>query len=470
MKRHKIDMSDERHILTCMITNSLYLAQIKEIFKNTFFESTYAKIISNWIWEYYDRVGQAPNKDIQDIYLRKKHEISDEDDYELIAEFLKSLSEYYETTKIHNIDYEVQKAEQYFKLRSLEQHVEKINKSLASRDVATAERHIAEYKRVEKPTGEGIDLFNDSIEIKRAYDFSEERLFKYPGVLGDALGYFCRGDFFAILAAVKRGKTFHLWELAKAASLKGLNAVFFSLEMTQRQMIRRAWQNYRGLPLKNCTLDIPRFEEEDDGFRIIQDPTEYKKLDLSIKDIKKAQGLYKIQGQGQIRLYSFPAGTCDITMLETTLANLEYYDNFVPDVIVVDYADIIRAGHRDHRHGLNEIWVKLRGWAQERNCMVATASQTSKQAFNRDAKMGDVAEDMRKLATVTKMMSLNQNKLEKAAGVLRIEPLLYRDGHVNGDQICVLEQRDIGRVYLDSRYKKDVLNYDDGDFGENLMD
>jgi len=465
MKRTRIDMSEEKHILICMITNSNYLGQIKELFKTTYFESTYAKIVSGWVWEYYDRVGQAPGKDIQDIYIRKKHDIDNEDDYDLIAEFLNGLNEHYQNAKINNLDYEVQKAEQFFKLRSMEQLADKINKAVSTKDAAKAERCVSDYKRVEKPTGSGIDLFNDSSEIKKAFDFHEERLFRYPGVLGEALGHFCRGDFFGILAPVKRGKTFHLWEIAKLASLQGLNSVFFSLEMSQNQMVRRAWQSYVAQPYKACTLNIPKFEEEDEGkYRIVQTEKKFKKLNLD--DLEKRQAMYRIQGQGAIRLETFSAGQADINTLETSLANLEYYDNFVPDVIVIDYADIIKGSRNDYRHNLNDIWVRLRGWAQEKNCLVVTASQTSKKAFDRDAKLDHVAEDMRKLATVTKMMALNQNAAEKEAGVLRIEPLLYRDGNVGGKQICVLEQRGIGRIYLDSRYKDDVVNYEENEFDD----
>ena len=65
--------------------------------------------------------------------------------------------------------------------------------------------------------------------------------------------------------------------------------------------------------------------------------------------------MYRIQGQGAIRLETFSAGQADINTLETSLANLEYYDNFVPDVIVIDYADIIKGSKNDYRHNLNEI-------------------------------------------------------------------------------------------------------------------
>ena len=466
MKRTKINLTEEKTILINMITNTGYLRQLKDICKSSYFETSYAKIISGWVWEYYDKLEKAPGKDLQDLYLRKKAEIDDEDDLELIADFLSSLNSYYQEMEINNVQYEVQKAEQYFKLRSIEQLGDKLQRAVELKDPASGEKYITDYKRVEKPSGEGVDLFRDAASVRQAYEYSEEHLFKYPGVLGDVMGYFCRGDFFAILAAVKKGKSFYLWDIARYASLFGYNALFFSLEMTQNQMVRRAWQSYVGQPVKPCTIDLPQFTEEDGKYRIVTESKKYNGLDLT--EVEKKQSLYRRQTKGEIKIQTYPSGIADIHTLETCLANLEYYDNFVPDVIVIDYADIIKSHGRDYRHNLNEIWVRLRGWAQQRNCLVVTASQTSKQAFTRDAKLGDVAEDMRKLATVTKMMALNQNDIEKQMGVMRCEPLLYRDGRLHGQQVCVLENRDISRVYIDSQLRGDVLNYEEGEFGKDL--
>lgn len=462
MKRTKIDLSEEKHILTNMITNTAFLKQIKDICKTSLFETTYARVVSNWIWEYYGKTDRAPGKDIQDLYLRKRSEIEDEEDLELIADFLHTLNEYYQQAEINNIQYEVHKAESYFKLRSLEELSQKIGRAVTSKDATSGERLVSEYKRIEKPSGEGVDLFNDAGSIKLAFDFTEEHLFKYPGALGEQLGYFSRGDFFAILAPVKRGKTFYLWDIARYASLYGFKALFISLEMTQNQMVRRAWQSYVGEPFKACTVEIPEFREGNhkDKWRISRRKQVFEGIDLD--EIEAKQELYRKQAKGEIRLQSYPAGFADMETLEACITNLEYYDGFVPDVIVIDYADIIKGRNRDYRQQLNEIWVRLRGWAQERNCLIVTASQTSKQALSRDAKAGDVAEDMRKLATVTKMMALNQNEKEKSLGVMRIEPLLYRDGRLTGKQICVLENRDISRVYLDSRMVSEVEDYQDG--------
>lgn len=459
MKRHKIDTSGEKHILVNMIIDTNYLAQIKDICKPHLFETNYARIICGWIWEYYNKTEKSPGKDIQDLYQNKKHEIADEDDLELIADFLGSLNEYYQNTEINNLKYELHKAEDYFKLRSLEDLANKLQNTIATRDIAQGEKFVSEYKRIEKPIGAGINILADSSTIKNAFDFTQEYMFRYPGILGEILGYFCRGDFFAILAQVKTGKSFWLMDLAKYSCLFGFKTLLINLEMTDNQLIRRTWQNLVGQPIKPGMQRMPYFHNAENGkWEVKHKDKIYDGLDLSKVEYEQKK-IRKQVRTGELRQKTFPSGYADLNVLESYISNLEYYEGFIPDTIIIDYADIIKQNGRDYRHGLNEIWVRLRGWAQDRNCFVATASQTNKSAFSRDAKSADVAEDMRKLATVTKMMSLNQVQEEKNDGILRIEPLLCRDGKVDGRQIVVLENRDIGRPMLNSRIKNDVTQY-----------
>lgn len=462
MKRTRIDLSEEKRVLANMITNTSFLRGVRDIYKPGLFETSYAKVIAGWTWEYYERTGTAPGRDIQDLYLRKRAEVRDEEDIELIADYLTALNENYNEIEIHNVLYEVQKAETYFKLRSLEKLSEKINQAVTLKVPSEGEKLVAEYKRVEKPSGSGIDLFADAAAIRAAFDFHEERLFKFPGVLGDRMGYFCRGDFLAFLAPVKTGKTFYLFEMAKYAALFGFNSIFYSLEMTVPQMLRRSWKSLVGQPVKGGSYDLPCFEVDRSGKYYITKKTVVKE-GIDLDAIEEKQKAYKQQARGSLKMETFPSGSGTLAAIKANLANLEYYDGFMPDVIVIDYADIVKADSRgDHRHKLNEIWLELRGWAQERNCLVVTVSQINKTAFTRDIKSGDVSEDSRKLAHVTQLYALNQTPAEKEIGCHRIEPLLTREGAFSGKQICVLENRDIGRVYLDSQLVENVSDYVNG--------
>ena len=165
MRKYKIDLSEEKHILCNMITNTSFLQQVKDICKTTLFETSHSRIVCEWVWEYYEKTQSAPGRDIQDLYKRKRAQIHNEEDLELISEFLSTLSKYYETAKINNVDYELHKAEQYFKLRSLEQLCRTVEKTVDDRVPEIGEKYVSEYRRIEKQTGEGVDLLRDSKSI-----------------------------------------------------------------------------------------------------------------------------------------------------------------------------------------------------------------------------------------------------------------------------------------------------------------
>ena len=460
MKRTKIDLSEERQILIYMITSTPFLRQLHGIAKPQLFQSNYSRIISTWIWDYWSNIEKSPGKDIQDLYVRNRSQIPEEEDLELVSDFLQNLSNEHKNQELNNVTYAVQNAVNYFKLRSLEHLKDKIENCIIDKTPQIGEKIIAEYTRVEKPHGSGIDLFRDANDIISAFDNEEEYLFSYPGELGKIIGPFMRGDFLGILGAMKRGKSFWLWYTARRAALMGLKSIFFSLEMTKNEILRRGWQSFVGEPRKGGVIKIPEFVESSGGLWEINHRSQnYKGVDPS--QIKEQQKKYRKELRTEeLRVELYPSYSTALNDIQNCLYNLEYYDKFVPDVIVVDYADILLPEMKgDYRHQLNQIWAKLRGWAQERNCMVATGSQSSKKGLEKDSKAGDVAEDVRKLGHVTKMFSLNQTDKEMQDGVLRVESLMNRDYRTSKEQVVVLECREISRIYLDSRLKKDVLEY-----------
>jgi hypothetical protein len=151
-----------------------------------------------------------------------------------------------------------------------------------------------------------------------------------------------------------------------------------------------------------------------------------------------------------------------------------YYEKFVPDVIIIDYADIIAPtkGFRgEYRHQIDDIWKRLRRMAQERNALVATVSQSDRAGFFEDVTEVHVAEDIRKLAHVTCMLGLSQKKEEKDLGIMRVGQIAIREGKSVTDQAVVLYSYDIGRAVLDSRFKSEVdLKLKDDDEDEEEKD
>lgn len=453
IKRQRIDLSEERRVLSFMITSTPFLRDLKDIADPRLFQSTYSQTIARWIWEFYDYAQQAPGRAIEEIYVKKRSDVNGEDETELISEFLQNLSDDWEKYQVHNVKYNVKNAIDFFKLRSLDRLKSRVEDALAAKDAAAGERIVAEYRKVDRPRGKGISILNDSQSIIHAFSKEEDALFSFAGELGKAIGVFNRGDFIAFLGAMKKGKTWWLLHTAIRAMQLGFRVFFASLEMSENRMLRRTWQMLTGQPLQNGTYNEPAFEEdEDEGtIEIVQKKKDYKGIDPT--EVPSKQKLYKKYFRsGDMRMVVYPSGGASLLNLNNDLANFEYYDMFIPDVIIIDYGDIVQAvdSRMDYRHQIDSIWKGMRGMAQERNALVVTATQTGRKGLDHDVTGSDTAEDVRKLAHVTQLISINANEKERDEGLYRLKTEVVREGKFISQPTVVLHNLDIGRPYLDS--------------------
>lgn len=468
MKRKKINLDEERKIIIYMITSDEYLKAIINLIRPSHFKSSYARIVSGWITEYWKQYEKNPGKDIQDIYKIKKKTIMDEEESDSVSEFLLRISKEYQDFKPPNVKFQIDAGIKYLKIRSLESLREKLDEAITEADPLKGEHSISNYKRVENSTGKGISILRDSNKVTAAFMDEDEYMFSFPGALGDVCGPFLRGDFAAFLGSMGRGKSWWLWYSGQVALYYGLRIVFFTFEMTENQVLRRGWQSLVASPKKTKELQIPYFEEletedeEDFKWKICMRKEKRQAVDTSV--ISGKQKAFRRQFRtGDIRIIPLPSDSATVLNIEAELDNFAYYDNFVPDVIILDYADLISPGvgvSKEHRHQLDSVWKRLRGMAQSRKALVISASQTGRKGLGRDSGGEDVAEDIRKLAHVAKMVVLNQSEEDYKRDIMRISQIKERDGKRSWREAVVLQCLDIGRPHLDSRFK-DEVNYDE---------
>lgn len=463
MKKRRIDLFQERQIITNMITNTEYLRRIRPIVKSKYFKSVYAKYVSEWILEYYDEFKESPGKDIQNLYHRKVKYINNMDDADLVSEFLLKLSKDWEKrSKIQNIDFSVKNSLSYLKLRSLILVKDKLELAIQNNEPLKGEQEIANFSKLETNDSDSINIFQDTGAICSAFLDDNEIMFSFPGVLGEVVGPFMRGDLISFLAFAKRGKSWWMMYLSQLAVYYGFKIAFFNLEMVKNQFLRRTWTGLVAQPRKDMDLKIPYFEEikgEDSKFKWEVSFKEERRSGVNTSNIAKDQKAFKRQCRsGEMKMVPLPAFSATVEDIEAHLDNMYYYEEFIPDVIVVDYADIIApsAGNREYRHQIDGIWKRLRRMAQERDVLLATASQAGRAASKNDASEENIAEDIRKVAHVSKLISINQDELDREQSAVRIGQLAERDGKRNWKQALVLQCLEIGKPYLDSRYVEEV--------------
>ena len=510
----------ERKIIIGLIMSTEYLQQVKPIWNNNFLESVAAKRIADWTWEYFDKFNKAPKRNIETIFFDKIKASNFPKDIaeEIEEDILPGLSKEYQQDNI-NLDYLLDLTSEYFQERNLLITSEQIQALLTKGKLNEAEKLACDYKPITAGTREDLDLSSEVVlaRVDKAFNTSFQSVISYPKLLGEFWNdQLIRGAFVALMASEKRGKTFWLLDMALRACKTGKKVAFFQAgDMTEDQQLKRICvyltkksdlSQYCGKqwePVRDCVhnqLNNCEKEERECNFGIfegrsidelrreiqlndlIEAHKEYPEYNpcfnceeynhkpwgavwiksvnvgdpLEAKEAKVAISKFFIKNKLNFKLSSHANGTLSVKQIQGILRIWEKQDNFIPDLIIVDYADLLVPETKmEYRHQQNDIWKGLRNLSQSNgNPLVITATQADAKSYEANRlKLTNFSEDKRKYAHVTAMYGLNQDPQgrEKKLGLMRINELVKREGDFsNGNEIIILQNLKRGRPFLGS--------------------
>ncbi len=503
----KVDNSIEKMIITGMIVSEQFLKEVQTIYSPEFIIIPFAKTIAAWCVDYYKKYQKAPGKHIQDIFNAHSQNSLGEDQAELIKSFLMSISHEHERANQFNVDYLLSQAEIRFKECDLKNLADDINAYLSQGKVKEAEELIIEHKRIERPQSKGVNPLTNRELLYKAIEKREQNiLFNLPDTLGRFIGPIERSSFIAVLGPEKRGKSFILLQLAMWAIGARCNVAFFEIgDMTESDVARRlAINNTRTsdkhygdvlVPVLDCLynqrnecikkermcdigiLHRKQAEGEEYNKDTFEDAPNYKSCTVcqNTREFKgavwyKKESIPKLTWKNawemgkktmqrarnkEFKLIAYPNDSVSIRDIDVQLDYWEQTENFIPDVIIIDYADNLAALNPklDERWGSqNKTWKTMRALSQKRFCAVITATQSDADSYDQKSlKERNFSEDKRKYAHVTSFITLNQTPEEKDAGIMRIGRMFVREDRFNIKHECtILQCLDIGKPYLDS--------------------
>ncbi|MCP4475434.1 MAG: hypothetical protein GY821_12880 [Gammaproteobacteria bacterium] len=493
-----IDARTEKNIITGMIISDEFLSGIQQIFQPL--QIPFAHEVAGWCLDYFKQYEKAPNEHIQDLFFANKNRMSEEQ-VELTEDFLLHISNENEE-KCFNVKYILDCAEKYFRLLAVQKISNELCVNLTKNNVDKAENTIKTFERCVRSQTKGINPF-DTDTIKTAFDTnSGNTLFKFPGVLGETVGYFEREHLVSFVGASKIGKSWWLMWIAMLALFEGYKVIYVSLEMSEKQMVKRIHQYINACPTKqyndllipvldcarnqndscvreerSCSVGVCDGDEELDyyvadkkGYKVCTNCTEDIMPEIwhkttnreplnEIMVLEKNKALYgNLIKKDRFKLIKYPSKGATMEDLKTQLQNMENYENFIPDVIVTDMADkfSVDNNRQDFRHQISEIWESHKRIAQEKKCLVVTASQANTMRTQKDVGQGDWAENIKKIQESDISFALNQKPEEKKKGLMRVTVLAQRDDDFDlSSHVNVLMSYIIGRPYLNSYKSKE---------------
>lgn len=131
---------------------------------------------------------------------------------------------------------------------------------------------------------------------------------------------------------------------------------------------------------------------------------------------------YDTDDLGRLIIKEYPTGSCTVGTIRNHLDKLALR-GFVPHMIVIDYADIMRSSREFDalRMELKLIYEELRNLAMERSIPIWTASQANRDASSSDiVGLENMSESYGKAMVADVVLSLSRKPTEKATGAGRL--------------------------------------------------
>jgi len=505
LTRTPVNNSDEKKLLIGCIISDTFLGRILPLATDECIASSMAKVMMGWIREYYEKYKRAPRDDFEDMYNINAASL-DVAESDLIKKFINEI----DTTSIavnFNEDVYYDRSVLYLKRNSLLHLTRSINAHLMGDDVLGAERVLVERKSIATSTLKTIDVFRDTEPWVRAFDVASTPLFLMPGALGELLNEFLvRDSLLAVLAPEKRGKTFLMFEMAMRAVMARCNVLMAQCgDLSEEQSLERLGIRLTGRnrlskyckkhlsPVADCLLnqkdicrdkhrlckvgiDTDKCKSKEDfmelseqyfpctyckekGLRQYQGAVYYETIPevdpLTLQDTYKEVTVWRKRHQKRsFKLLAVPSKTLSMEMLEAHCEILANTENFIPDVVIVDYADIVipNDSRLTGRDEINNIWISLKQFSQKWHCLVIAPTQANFAANEAELLgIGNFSDDKRKRAHITAEATLNRTLHEKRLGIMRVGVTLGRSGDVDERRtVTLLQDLWRGRPLLDS--------------------
>lgn len=257
-----------------------------------------------------------------------------------------------------------------------------------------------------------------------------------------------RKEMYLYIADTKTGKTWMMIHLAKIAIMGNLKVLHISLEMSEEKVSQRYVQTLFAVSKRKETFITKRFKKSKRGKLEITEKEITPKLTLDDPNIRKKllKKLKRWQNRilDNIIVKQFPTGKLTLGELEAYLDNLETTEGFVPDLLIVDYPDLMKlnVGGGQVRHALSETYKGLRGIAVARNLALAVPTQGNRDGAKAKT-MGrtHVSEAYSKIADADAVTTYSQTEGEKALGLARLSVVAGRNDE---DNITVVLSQNYG--------------------------
>lgn len=392
----------QEKVMQALLQDSLFADQMLDVLKPAMFDVDYLQKIADSFFDHKKKFKTFPSADVLEVMVTRDQEI----DKELSLQ----VREYLARTKEHPLNGDTG----YIQSSSLDFCKKQTMKEALIKAIDKMQESkfddISGIIREALVAGASRDLgheYMSGFEV-RSQRVETKRVPSGWGPLDKVLnGGWERGTIATFIAPTGAGKSHMLVNAGAAAVAEGFNVLYCTLEMADYKIGLRFDSYFSGVELNHIPENAARVREEAE------------------KKVK-----------GRLFIKEFPTKAATVQTVRSYLQRLQAIHDFVPDLLCLDYADLLRGarGYSDKRFELEGNYEELRALAQEFKMVVITADQTNRSGLEMEVvTIGQIGESYAKATVCDLIMTVSRTMEDKQANTGRLfvaKSRLGRDGMI----------------------------------------
>lgn len=449
-KQERLSGAMQENVLTLLCFDDARSKLIRHAVQANTFESTVFRDIASQAIGFIDQYGSSIGEHLPDTL---EHVLKG-DDARKATIYKKTLENLFLAKESINGDYVLQQLHKFVRQQNMKSAILKAVEYIEDGKVDDAEVALETGLKSQIVTFEpGTALGKPDESLRFLDNVDNSGFFSNITQLDEADCMARRKELLMLLAPRGRGKSWFLVHMAKMAMLQRARVVIFSLEMSEERYAQRLLQSLWSVSKRDPQVRVPVLNKDGDGFLSSVDHEELVRQTLTDPNIRPylAQKIRReFKRRPPLFIKEFATGSLTINMMEAYLEGLERFHKFIPDMIIVDYPDLMDLDSKNLRVETGRMYAALRGMAVKRNAAMVVASQGNRESESARTVTGGMAsEDISKLAIVDTCITYSQTPAEKQLGLAR---LLVEKNRNDTDkfQVLISQAYQMGQFCLDS--------------------
>lgn len=394
--------SFQEKIVEALITDPPWAEQMREVMDSGYFEPRYLEFLVDRYFSYAEKYRAFPTLNL--LISIVNDELKADSDKPLRSQICEFIVQMQAEKNGSDLPFVKEKALEFCRKQALTSALERALDHIENQRYDAVVEEVKKATIVGTPSSIGLSFFKDYdarfTRAKRNCVPTGLAELDVRKILNGGLG---QGELGVVVAPTGVGKSHWLTFIGANAMEQGFNVVHYTFELNEQIV---------GLRYDSCLCGIDSTEVPERSADVIKS--------------------YKERSLGKLIIKQFPANSVTVYTLRSHLDRVLVQEKFRPDLIIIDYADIMRSTRQygELRHELKLVYEELRSViGQELMLPVWTGSQSNKEGSKADiVDLENMAEAYGKAMIADFVMGLSRRSAEKNTGVCRLYVAKNRAG------------------------------------------